>query len=396
MSDKNININRAIIIVLDSVGIGEMPDAAEFLDKGANTLGNIANAIGGLKLVNMEKLGLGNIAPIKGIKKKKNFNGFCAKLKEKSVNKDTTTGHWEIAGLFVDFKFPTFPAGFPNEIIKPFENQIGLKVLGNKAASGTEILKELGEEQQKTGRPIVYTSADSVFQIAAHEVTTGLDKLYNWCEIARKILVGKYSVGRVIARPFIGEPGNYQRTYNRKDYSVLPPSKTLLDIIKDAGMDVIAIGKIEDIFAKQGITKSFHTEGNNDGIKVTIEQIKNNSTGLIFTNLVDYDMLYGHRRNVQGYAQALKEFDDLLPEIISNMKESDILFLTADHGCDPTYIAHTDHTREYVFMTGYGKNLKQGVNLGLRESFADIAETILDFLKLQSIGNGKSFKQDII
>ncbi|HOK40027.1 MAG TPA: phosphopentomutase [bacterium] len=385
-------MKRAIIIVLDSVGIGAMPDAAEFLDEGANTLGNLAKAIGGLNLPNLEKLGLGNTGEILGVKPQKKFNGFCAKMKEKSVNKDTTTGHWEIAGLYIDFKFPTFPDGFPDEIIKPFEEQIGLKVLGNKAASGTEILKELGEEQQKTGRPIVYTSADSVFQIAAHEETTGLETLYKWCEIARKILVGKYSVGRVIARPFIGEPGNYQRTYNRKDYSVLPPSKTLLDIIKENKKEVVAIGKIEDIFAGQGITRSIHTEGNEDGINKTIEQIKNKFEGLIFTNLVDYDMVYGHRRDVNGYAKALKYFDGRLPEIINNMNDDDILFITADHGCDPTFTAHTDHTREYVFLCGWSKNIRQGVNLGLRESFADTAETILDFFNLPKIGNGKSFK----
>lgn len=388
-------IKRIILVVLDSLGIGELPDAEEYGDAGSNTLGNIAKSIYDFDLPNMKRLGLGLIPGVGIIGKVDNPEGCFGRMSEKSKGKDTTTGHWEIAGLIVDKPFPTYPKGFPREVIEQFEALIGTKTMGNKPASGTEIIRELGDQHVKTGWPIVYTSADSVFQIAAHEEVIPVDRLYEMCRIARGILKEEHAVLRVIARPFIGVSGNYKRTEKRRDFSLEPIGKTMLDIIKENGLEVVAVGKIEDIFAGRGITEAIHTRDNQDGINKTIEYMKQDFSGIIFTNLVDFDMIYGHRNDVQGYARALQEFDARLPEIIGFLKDEDILILTADHGCDPT-TPSTDHSREYVPLLVYGKNIRRGVNLGTRQTFADISATVLDLLELMPLANGTSFKEQIL
>ena len=387
---------KVVLIVLDSVGVGQLEDAKLYGDEGSNTLSNTSYAVGGIELKNMYKLGIGNITDIKGTPPNPNPIGAFGKSKEKSKGKDTITGHWEIAGVVLEEPFKTFPNGFPEELIEEFERQIGRKVLGNKVASGTEIIKELGEQHMKTGYPIVYTSADSVFQIAAHEDVIPLDELYRICEIARKMLVGKWLVARVIARPFIGKGRNsFVRTYNRKDFAVEPPYETLLDNVKEAGLEVVGIGKIEDIFAKRGLSMSIHTEGNMDGINKTLQAMDEVKDGLIFTNLVDYDMLYGHRNDPIGYAKALLEFDERLPEITEKLEKEDILIITADHGCDPT-TSSTDHSREHVPILIYGQKIKKGYNLGVRESFSDIGQTVAEYLKVKTLRNGESFLKEIL
>lgn len=388
-------INRVILIVLDSVGIGELPDAYKYNDIGSNTIGNIAKKTDGFSLKNLQMLGLANISDIHNLKPVDKPRGCFGKALEKSPGKDTTTGHWEISGLILNKPFPTFKDAFPNDLILQIEKAIGIKTIGNEIASGTEIIKRLGDEHVKTGSPIIYTSADSVFQIAAHENVIPIEKLYEFCTTIRKILKDDYAVARVIARPFIGQSGNYNRTSNRRDFSIKPLDRTMLDIIKDNEKDVIAVGKIEDIFAGIGVTKAIHTKDNMDGIDSTIECIKNKSNGLIFTNLVDFDMLYGHRNDVEGYAKALYDFDCRLKEIIDCMKDDDILIITADHGCDPTTIS-TDHSREYIPILFYGNKLKQGINIGIRECFCDIGATILDILELPIEIKGTSFKNSII
>lgn len=391
-------MRRAIILILDSLGIGEMPDAKAYGDEGSNTLGNISLAMKGepwYRLENLKALGLGHIEGVDTIEKSANPIGSMGRLKEKSKGKDTTTGHWEIAGIIVEQAFPTYPDGFPPEVMETFEKAIGRKSLGNYAASGTVIIEELGEEHMKTGYPIVYTSADSVFQIAAHEDVITIKTQYDFCKKARDILTGKHAVGRVIARPFIGVPGSFKRTQNRKDYSLKPIRRTVLDFVKDQGLEVRAVGKIEDIFAGQGITHAVHINGNMDGVDKTIEWMKDEFSGLLFTNLVDFDMLYGHRNNVEGYARALEEFDRRLPEILSAMKDDDILIITADHGCDPT-TQSTDHSREYVPLLVYGKQIKKGYNLNTRESFSDIASTVAEYLNVDAQIDGESFLKDII
>ncbi|WP_066504783.1 phosphopentomutase [Abyssisolibacter fermentans] len=387
-------INRVIWIILDSVGIGALPDAEEYGDCGSNTLGNISEKLGGLKLCNMQKLGLGNIDGIKGVEPTDNPIGCYGKFMEKSKGKDTTTGHWEMCGICMDRAFPTYPKGFPNDLIEKFEKLIGTKILGNKPASGTAIIEELGEEHIKTGYPIVYTSADSVFQIAAHEDVISVERLYEICQMARDILIDEHAVARVIARPFIGQEGNFTRTANRRDFSLKPFHRILLDELKDNNYDVKAVGKIEDIFLGQGITDAVHTKSNMDGVDKTIEYIKKDSNGLIFTNLVDFDMKWGHRNDVEGYGKGLEEFDVRLKEIINCMKDDDILFINADHGCDPTFPG-TDHTREHIPFIAYGKNLKKNINLGTRATFADIGQTIADIFNVDSIKNGESFLKQI-
>lgn len=387
-------IERVILIVMDSVGIGELPDAHLYGDSGSNTLGNIARNIKDFNLENLEILGLGNIDSNIGLKNAKKPKASYGRAKEISPGKDTTTGHWEIAGITLEQPFPTFPDGFPQELVEAFEKVINIKTLGNEVASGTEIIARLGDMHVKTGYPIIYTSADSVFQVAAHEEVIPLPKLYEICEKARVLLTGKYAVGRVIARPFIGASGSYKRTSNRRDFSLKPIKKTMLDIIAASGMNVMAVGKIEDIFAGTGITEAVHTKSNMEGMDKTLLYMAAEKKGLIFTNLVDFDMLYGHRNDVNGYAQALKEFDGRLPEVIAAMKESDVLIITADHGCDPT-TESTDHSREYIPLLIYGKHIKQGVNIGTRTSFSDIGATILDLLKLPIKINGTSFKKEI-
>lgn len=388
-------IKRTILIVLDSVGIGEMPDAARYGDVESDTLGNVSKAVGGLRLPNMEELGLGNIDGVKNIAKCENPIGSFGKCAELSIGKDTVTGHWEIAGVILKEPLNTYPEGFSEDIIKEFESKIGRKIIGNKVASGTEIIKELGEEHIKTGSPIVYTSADSVFQIAAHENIIPLDELYNMCQIARKMFVGEKAIGRIIARPFIGELGQFTRTSNRRDFALDPFDKTMLEYIKEKGISVMAVGKIEDIYNKKGITDAVHIKNNMDGIDKTLEYMKENKNGLIFTNLVDFDMLYGHRNDAVGYAKALVDVDNRIPEIISAMKEDDILILTADHGCDPT-TESTDHSREYIPVIVYGKRIKSGINIGIRKSFSDIGKTILDLLKIENNLYGDSFAKEIL
>lgn len=388
-------MSRAIIIVLDGVGIGELPDAKNYTDEGSNTLMNIKKQIPNLELPNMCSYGLGNIEVEKGAnlyKKAISPKGIYGKMGEKSAGKDTTTGHWEISGVLIENPFPTYPNGFPKEIMDSFEAAISRKTLANCTASGTQIINELGDLHVETGSPIVYTSADSVFQIAAHEDIISIDELYKMCETAREILTGEHGVARVIARPFIGSNGSYTRTKNRKDFSLSPISKTLLDYIKEDNMEVAAVGKIEDIFNNVGLTKSVHTTNNADGINQTIEYLNQDFNGLIFTNLVDYDMLYGHRNDPEGFAKALKEFDDKLPSIVDAMKDDDILFITADHGCDPT-TPSTDHSREYVFLLGIGKSLKP-LNLGKRETYSDLAKTIAHYLNIENSLEGTSFLND--
>jgi len=387
-------INRVIWIVLDSVGMGEMPDAEKFGDVGANTIGNVSKSVGGLKLPNMVKLGLGNIENIRGIEKSESPIGCYARFKEASNGKDTTTGHWEMGGVVSETAFPTYPNGFPNDLIEKFESLTGRKVIGNKPASGTAILDELGEDQMKNGSVIVYTSADSVFQIAAHEEVVPLEELYKMCAMAREMLSGDHAVARVIARPFVGVPGNFTRTPNRRDFSLIPPYDTVLNKIKNSGLDVIGVGKIEDIFCAQGITEAIHTKDNMDGVDKTLEYMRKDDKGLIFTNLVDFDMKWGHRNDFSAYAKGLEEFDVRLKEILDNMRECDILFITADHGCDPT-MPGTDHSREYVPFLAYGKNLKKNVNLGTRNSFADMGQTVAEILNVEKIKNGKSFLKEI-
>ncbi len=388
-------INRVVLLVIDSVGIGELPDAEKFGDKGAATLQNIAFELGGLKLPNLERLGLGKIEPIEGINAKLKAEAAFAKLAEKSNGKDTTTGHWEIAGLISNDPFPTYPNGFPKEVMDEFHEEIGRESLGNKPASGTVIIEELGAEHIQTAKPIVYTSADSVFQIAAHEDIIAVEELYEICEKARGILTGEHAVARVIARPFVGELGSFKRTERRKDFSLKPPEKTVLDYLKEANYEVNAVGKIGYIFNGQGITNEVHTTNNMDGLDKTLELLKEGKEGLIFTNLVDFDQNYGHRRNVLGYAKALKEFDNRIPELKANLREDDVLLITADHGCDPTYEG-TDHTREYTPLLAYGKQVKANIDLGVRDSFSDIAATIADIFDLDGIENGSSFKKQLV
>ncbi len=384
---------RVLLIILDSVGVGALPDAEKYGDMGANTVGNIAKQVP-LNLPHLNRLGFGHIAGT-NLTPDENAIGGYGRMAEKSPGKDTTTGHWELAGIRLKQPFPTFPDGFPVEVMQRFEQAIGTKTLGNVVASGTAILDELGEEHMRTGYPIVYTSADSVFQIACHEEIVPLEKLYEMCEIAREQLTGKYAVGRVIARPFVGEKkGAFKRTGGRKDYSLVPTEKTVLDILKNAGHDVLAVGKIEDIFAHQGITESNHAAGNPACIEATKEFMARPFNGLCFVNLVDFDMVYGHRRNVQGYAEALMEFDAALPDIMSLLREGDLLIITADHGCDPAHHG-TDHTREYVPLIAWKYGQKKLVNLGTRQTFADVAATISEYFNLEERFNADSFLKEL-
>lgn len=381
---------RLLLVVLDSLGVGELPDAFEYGDEGCNTLAHIAESTGGLVVPNLEQMGLGNIGNFPGIVKVINPAASFGKMLEASIGKDTTTGHWELAGLILDRPFPLYPYGFPEEIIEEFKKRIKRDILGNIAASGTEIIKKLGEEHIKTGFPIIYTSADSVFQIAAHEEVVGLNNLYEMCKIARQLLQGEHGVARVIARPFLGEPGSFYRTSNRRDYSIEPVDETILDKLYRKGLPVIGIGKIYDIFAGRGITESMHTENNEDGFRKTIDSIEKFHEGLIFVNFIDFDMLYGHRNDSKGYAKALMEFDALIPELLEHLVDEDLLIITADHGCDPT-TKGTDHSREYVPLLVYSKVIKKNKNLGLRSSFSDVAQSIAEFFGIERIQNGKSF-----
>ncbi|AFH48655.1 Phosphopentomutase [Ignavibacterium album JCM 16511] len=384
-------MNNFIVIILDGVGVGELPDADLYGDKGSNTLANISKALGSIQLPNLQKLGIGNIIPINGIEPVTKPLASFGKMTEVSKGKDSTTGHWEISGLQIDFNFDYFPNGFPDEIIKKFIELTGVKgVLGNKPASGTEIISELGDEHIRTGYPIVYTSADSVFQIAAHEEHFGLDNLYRICEITRnQILTSPLVVGRVIARPFIGKDGNYSRTTNRKDYSLNPPSDTILDYLQLNGINTIAIGKIDDLFNHRGINVSEHTKSNSEGMKTLLEYVSMVSTSFIFVNLVDFDVYFGHRNDPKGFYEALRKFDDFLPHLLSKLNENDRLIITADHGNDPT-TPSTDHSREYVPLLFYGKN-KRAFDLGTRKTFADVGKTVAEYFKVPTELSGESF-----
>ncbi|MFN2174810.1 MAG: phosphopentomutase [Anaerolineales bacterium] len=388
-------VNQVILIVLDSVGIGDAPDADKYGDAGSNTLRNTALAVGGLNLPNLSKLGLGNLGEFPGIPIVSKPDGAYGRLTEISAGKDTTTGHWELSGVSLKQPFPTFPEGFPKSFIKEFEERIQVEVIGNYPASGTVIIQELGEEHLNTGKPIVYTSADSVFQIAAHEEIIPIERLYRICEIAREMLIGDLNVSRVIARPFIGKPGEFTRTENRKDFSLLPPRETILDKVKSAGYMVAGVGKIEDIFAFQGLTKSNHTGNNSDTIDGIIKFINTREPGLIFANLIDFDQLFGHRNNPDGYANALEIFDKRLPDVLNTLSDHDVIIITADHGNDPT-TESTDHSRERVPLLVFGRTCKPGVNLGTRNSFCDVAESISVMLDVESTGEGKDFSHQII
>ena len=388
-------MSRVIWMVIDSVGIGALPDSQKFGDVNVDTLRNIVRACKGIKIPNMIKLGLANIEGVDSLENIESPIGCYGRCSEVSKGKDTTTGHWEMTGVLVETPFKTFENGFPKDIIEEFERRSNRKVIGNKPASGTAILDELGEQHMNTGEVIVYTSADSVFQIAAHEEIVSLDELYKMCEIAREIMMGDNAVARIIARPFIGKPGAFERTSNRRDYSLSPFEDTVLDNIKNSNLDVIGVGKIEDIFNQQGITEAIHTHDNMDGVNQTINYMKKETKGLIFTNLVDFDSKYGHRRDVEGYKNALEEFDARIPEILENMNDDDVLIINSDHGNDPTYKG-TDHTREYIPVLVYGKNLKSGLNLGTRNSFADIGATVADILNVEMPKHGQSFKNEIM
>ena len=386
-------MKRVFLIVLDSVGIGEMPDADEYGDAGSHTIAAAASSPS-FSMPNMQKLGFFNIDGVDCREGSAAPAGAFARLTERSKGKDTTIGHWEIAGLVSEQPLPTFPDGFPKELLDEFEKETGRKVLCNKPYSGTEVIKDFGEEHRKTGALIVYTSADSVFQIAAHEEIVPIEELYRYCEIARRLCTGKFGVGRVIARPFEGEYP-FSRTSRRHDYSLEPPKSTMLNYISGAGKEVLAVGKINDIFAGSGVTDMVRTVSNADGIDKTLSWMERDFNGICFTNLVDYDMLYGHRNDVEGYAKALTSFDERLPQILAALKEEDILMITADHGCDPS-TPSTDHSREYTPLVIAGAPVKAGINLGTRASFADIAASVLEYLEVPGETAGKSFMNEVL
>ncbi|GIP00968.1 phosphopentomutase [Paenibacillus lautus] len=387
--------DRIHLIVLDSVGIGEAPDAADFDDIGSDTLGHIARECGGLNMPNMAALGLSNIREIEGVPIADKPRAYYTKMQEASNGKDTMTGHWEIMGLYIDTPFRVFPDGFPDELIQRIEEKTGRKVIGNKPASGTEIIEELGEEHVKTGALIIYTSADSVLQIAAHEDVVPLKELYEICEFCREItLEDPYMLGRIIARPFMGEVGSFKRTANRHDYALKPFGRTTMNEMKDAGLDVIALGKISDIYDGEGITKAIRTVSNMDGMDKMVQTLDEPFKGLSFINLVDFDAVYGHRRDPKGYGQALEDYDQRLPEVFEKMTEKDLLIITADHGNDPTYKG-TDHTREYVPLLVYSPRFAEGKELPLRKTFADLGATVADNFGVKLPEHGTSFLDDL-
>ncbi len=400
MLDKRL-VDRVFIVVLDSLGVGALPDAGVYGDEGSNTLGNTARALGGLALPNMGRMGLGNLTEVLGTPPS-TPSGACARAAFLSPGKDTTTGHWEMCGCVLDKPFPTYPEGFSRRVMDVFEARIGRATLGNRPASGTKILDELGEEHMRTGMPIVYTSADSVFQIACHEEVVPLPTLYLWCQMAREILVGDDLVLRVIARPFVGRPGAFTRTANRRDLSLPPLRPTLLDSARAEGVLVTGIGKIHDIFAGRGISRSIHTKGNEDGIHETMVAVlagRNKARGeireLVLANMVDFDALYGHRNDPEGYGKALREFDSALPDLISALRPKDMLIVTADHGCDPT-TQSTDHSREYVPILMAGDSVKGGTVLRDRATLADLGATVAEVLGIPNVGSGTSFASQLL
>jgi phosphopentomutase len=386
-------MNRAIILVLDGVGAGEAPDAAGYGDTGSNTLGHVAAAVGGLDLPNFEKLGLGNVARLEGMPPRSDATGAWGRMKPASAGKDSTTGHWEIAGLHLTKPFPTYPDGFPRDVIDEFARATGRGVIGNVVGSGTDVIARFGDEHVRTGSWILYTSADSVFQIAAHEGVIPLEELYRGCETARRMLVPPNDVSRVIARPFEGEPGSFTRTANRRDFSIEPPGETLLDALEKAGINRGGVGKVDDLFARRGIVTR-HTASNAEGIGLLTDWIRGSESGLLFANLVDFDQLYGHRNDVAGFYNSLREFDFALPAITSALKEDDLLFITADHGNDPA-TASTDHAREIVPLLVAGPRVK-AVDLGLRSTFSDLGATVADWFGVSFRGKGSSFLTEIV
>lgn len=389
-----MQIDRVILIVLDGVGVGAAPDAAKYGDAGSNSVGNVSRVLGGIDLPNMGKVGLGGIIDIEGVPPADQPTGGFGKMTPQSAGKDTVSGHWELMGICLSEPFPTYPDGFPDEVLTPFEDAIGRGVIGNKAASGTVIIQELGEEHVQTGKPIVYTSADSVFQIAAHEEVIPLEELYQMCRTAREILTGNHGVGRVIARPFIGEnSGDFSRTENRKDFARIPNTDTMLDKLFNAGLQVYSVGKIDDIFGHRGITKGNHTSNNADSIQATLEFMEEDFRGLMFINLIEFDMVYGHRNDPEGYYKALKQFDDAIPKIQARMKPSDMVIVSADHGVDPT-TKSTDHSREFVPLLVFGQAVK-GVNLGTRQTLSDVSATLAKIFNLESPEFGTSFLKEI-
>ncbi|TKJ39833.1 phosphopentomutase [candidate division LCP-89 bacterium B3_LCP] len=385
---------RLIVIILDSVGIGELPDADQYGDIGSNTLRNLGYAVGGLQLPNFEALGLGKISPLPGLSDTVKATAAYGLMAEKAPGKDSITGHWELMGHVASRAQPTYPEGFPARIVNRLREETGHQYIGNYPASGTEIIKELGGEHVRTGEIILYTSADSVLQLAAHEEIVPLDELYEICRTARRIMDGKDAVGRIIARPFVGEEGNFVRTTNRKDFALQAPDNTVLDLLIEAGIEVLGIGKIDDLFGGRGLSEVVHTKSNMQGLEETTKAIQSERTGLIFTNLVDFDMLWGHRNDPDGYYSGLREVDQFLPTLLEALKPEDMLIFTADHGCDPTTIS-TDHSREYVPIIIYGKSLKPDVDIGVRKSFADLGASIADYFGIRGTGAGVSFLPQI-
>lgn len=389
-------INRVIVIVLDGVGAGETPDAADYGDVGANSLGNTARIVGGLHVPNMERIGLGHITPILGVEPVSPALGAYGKMRPLSAGKDSISGHWELMGIYLPELLPTYPDGFPAEVLDAFKRLTGYEVLGNKPASGTEIIKELGVEHMRTGKPIVYTSADSVFQIAAHEEIIPIEKQYEICLTARKMLTGKHAVGRVIARPFLGtEPSNFKRTLNRRDFPLQPPGDTMMDILVAAGKKVYGTGKIDDLFAGRGLSGTSHSEDNQSSIQGLLEYLDQDFEGLIFSNLVEFDMIYGHRNDARGYADALESFDRSLVEIQAKMRDTDICMIVADHGVDPT-TPGTDHSREYIPLLVFGSCIKINTNLAIRDSFADVGATLAEIFSVQPPKIGTSFLKEVL
>lgn len=389
------DVDRVAVVVLDGVGVGALPDAADFGDEGSDSVGNTARVVGGLALANMGRLGLGNLTGILGVPPVPDTLGAYGRMAEVSPGKDSTIGHWELMGVVSERPLPTYPDGFPRELVQEYERRIGRKTLGNIAISGTVIIDRLGEEHVRTGSPIVYTSADSVFQVAAHQEVIPLDELYRICRIAREMLTGEHAVGRVIARPFVGQPGSFMRTKNRRDFSLEPPERTLLDRLVEVGEDVVGVGKVDDLFARRGLTVCHHTVDNMVAAEKVIELLGGDWQGMILANLIEFDMLFGHRNNPEGYARALEAFDAQLPRIMDAIKPGDILFIVADHGNDPT-TPSTDHSREYVPLLVYGGRIKDGVDLGTRESFADLGATIAELLEVGPLPHGTSFVEEIM
>lgn len=387
-------ISRVIVIILDGVGVGALPDAFRYGDEGANTLAHVAEAVGGLNLPCLERLGLGRVIPLAGVRPEPTPQAAYGKMMEVSPGKDTTTGHWELMGIKLARPFPTYPRGFPKEIIEKFEQAIGRRIIGNRPASGTKIIEELGEEHLRTGSPIVYTSADSVFQIACHEEIIPVEELYSMCRTAREILTGEHAVSRVIARPFIGKPGAFRRTERRHDFSLPPPEDSLLDALALAGIEVTAVGKVADIFAGRGISK-VRPAGNNAACTDEISRARTEDAGLIVANLVDFDTLYGHRNDAPGFARALEEFDCWLSELVPVLTGDEVLIITADHGCDPT-TPGTDHTREFVPLLVYSPEFGRSVDLGIRTSFADVGQTIADLFGLKGFHRGRSMLDELV